>query len=38
MSVAPPETPIEVDAATPLVVDVDGALVADDLFIEGARG
>ena len=36
MSVAPPETPIEDDAATPLVVDVDGALVADDLFIEGA--
>ncbi len=36
MSVAPPETPIEDDAATPLVVDVDGTLVADDLFLEGA--
>ena len=35
MSPAPPETPIEDDAATPLVVDVDGTLVADDLFIEG---
>ena len=35
MSLAPPPTPVEDDAAAPLVVDADGALTGGDLFIEG---
>ena len=35
MPTAPPGPPLENDAATPLVVDADGALTSTDLFIEG---